>query len=247
MRSVLITGSNRGIGLSLVKQFLALPDPPKKIIATCRNLEKAAELTQLSQSNPSLKMLVIDFKDFNKYNDLAKQVEEITQDDGLNVLINNAGISTKFTRIQMLKMDQLIENFVINTAGPIMLTKALIPSLKKAAGINSTLPLGVNRAAVVNISSVLGSISKNTDGGFYPYRCSKTALNAATKSLSLDLKADGIFTVAVHPGWCKTDMGGKNAPLETDTATAAIIQTLISLGPEKSGSFIQYDGQPLPH
>ncbi|CAG5011485.1 unnamed protein product [Parnassius apollo] len=86
------------------------------------------------------------------------------------------------------KEEQLMENFMVNTVAPIMLTKTLLPLLKQAADINRDKPIGVYRAAVVNVSSVLGSIAQNDQGGFYPYRCSKAALNAATKSMSLDLK-----------------------------------------------------------
>lgn len=247
MQSVLVTGCNRGIGLSLVRQFLSLPNVPKNVIATCRNIDKAPELVELSKNNSQLKLLQIDLKDFNKYEELVKQVDSITGDNGLNVLINNAGISTKFTRIPMLKLEQLVENFVINTAAPLMLTKACIPLLKKASVNNSARPVGMDRAAVVNISSILGSVSQNADGGFYPYRCSKTALNAATKSLSLDLKGDGILVVAIHPGWCKTDMGGKSAPLDVDVATASMIKTLSGLTADQSGGFLQYDGKVLPY
>jgi len=247
LRNVMITGCNRGIGLSLVKQFLN--ETPASVIATCRNPDGAQELQQLQQSNESrLHILQMDLRNFNEFSGKSNDVEKVTKGQGLNLLINNAGISTKFSRLQnTLKVEQLVENFVINTVAPIMLTKAMLPLLKIAATNNAGHPISIERAAVVNISSVLGSISQNKDGGFYPYRCSKAALNAATQSMSLDFMNDGILAVAIHPGWCKTDMGGKNAPLDVDTATSSILKTLRGLTSEQNGAFIQYDGQSIAY
>lgn len=246
MKSVLITGCNRGIGLSLVKQLLHLPTPPQHIIATCRDAEKAETLKSISEKNRNVHIVEIDLKHFNKYQDLVSKVESIVGDDGLNVLINNAGISSKFSRIGLVKVEQLTENFLVNTAAPIMLAKAHLSLLKKASIKNGDLSVGVSRAAIINISSTLGSIEKNNDGGFYPYRCSKSALNTATKSLSIDLKNDKILVTSIHPGWCKTDLGGKNAPLEVDDCVKKMLETLLTLKNEQNGCFIQYDGKILP-
>lgn len=112
-------------------------------------------------------------KKFETYDTFAKQVQEIVKDDGLNVLFNNAGISPKSTRINFVKVDQLIDTFTTNTAAPIMLTKAMLPLLKQAARKNADGPFSASKAAVINMTSMLGSIELNRDGGLYPYRCSK--------------------------------------------------------------------------
>ncbi|XP_028163384.1 uncharacterized protein LOC114354962 [Ostrinia furnacalis] len=124
--------------------------------------------------------------------------------------------------------------------------QSLLPLLKQAAEANSDKPLGATRAAVINMSSVLGSIAQNDQGGFYPYRCSKAALNAATKSMSIDLKKEAILVASMHPGWVKTDMGGKNAPLDVDSAVSGIFATIEKLGEADTGKFVQYDGTELP-
>ena len=151
-----------------------------------------------------------------------------------------------------------------------------MPLLKKGAANQADKPMSVSRAAIINISSVLGSITQNDSGGFYPYRCSKvrlylknadklilnnlqkkyskiekkfvfqSALNAATKSMSIDLREYGILAISLHPGWVKTEMGGQKAPLEIDTSVENILTTLQNLTAEKTGSFIQYDGTLLP-
>lgn len=246
MKSVLITGCNRGIGLGLVQQLLKQPKPPEHIIATCRNIEKAATLNEIAAKNNNVHVLEIDVTHFNKYPEFINKIEKIVGDNGVNLLFNNAGISTKFSRISLVKVEQLTENFVVNTVAPIMLAKACLPLLKKASLKNEHLPIGVSRAAIVNISSILGSVEKNHDGGFYPYRCSKSALNIASKSLSLDLKNDKIFVISIHPGWCKTDLGGKNAPLEVDDTVYKMVETLKTLKSEHNGGFIQYNGEVLP-
>lgn len=74
----------------------------------------------------------------------------------------------------------------------------------------------------------------------------QAALNAATKSMSLDLKKDQILVACMHPGWVQTDMGGKNAPLNVETSVEGIFNTITKLGEADSGKFLQYDGTELP-
>ena len=146
-------------------------------------------------------------------------MDGIVQEHGLNVLVNNAGINIrKFKGLENVTVDDMTASFATNTIGPLMLTQSLLPLLKRAASRTSSKPLGWERAAVINMSSNLGSISANDIGSFYPYRCSKTALNAVTKSLSIDLLKDGIIACSVHQGWVYTDMGGSKAPVSVDNS-----------------------------
>ncbi|KAL1140449.1 hypothetical protein AAG570_000381 [Ranatra chinensis] len=245
MRSVLVTGSNRGLGLAIVGRMLTSKSPPGHVFATCRRPEQATELQNLASCHSNLHILPFDVTDFESYGNLVDRVSDAVKDDGLNVLFNNAGIPGKYSRISYFKASHLIETFTVNTAAPIMLTKAFVPLLKQASRSNKHLPMGTSRAAVVNMSSILGSIGLNKDGGHYLYRCSKSALNAATKSFSVDLKSSGILVVSLHPGWVKTDMGGPNAPMTTDRASQHIAQLLCSLSEEHNGGFYSYDGSPL--
>lgn len=246
MKSVLITGCNRGIGLGLVKHLVKLSRPPDNIFATCRSVNKAAELQALSEKWSNINILQLDVKDTKSYRHVADAVAEKVGDNGLNVLVNNAGIAGKFTRIGLVKEEHLTESFLVNTVAPILLTKEFLPLLKQAALKHKDRRMGIDRAAVINMTSILGSIGDNTQGGYYPYRCSKSALNAATRSMSVDFKSDGILVACLHPGWVKTDMGGKNAPMEVDTSIQAILSTLEKLNETHNGSFIQYDGTTVP-
>jgi len=108
----------------------------------------------------------------------------------------------------------MMKTYKTNTVAPLMLTQAFLPLLKKAAADKedkSTL-----KAWILNMSSSFASIEMNTSngcGGLYSYRASKTALNIVNKSLSVDLKSDGIHAVVLHPGWVQTDMGGPKAAI----------------------------------
>ncbi|KAI5695127.1 uncharacterized protein LOC103513868 [Diaphorina citri] len=247
MKSILITGCNRGLGLGMIKVLVGLGNnQPAHIFATCRNKDKAVELLALAQQHSNLHVIELDVTDFSKQQDvLFKDISDVVKDQGLNVLVNNAGIAAKFTRLGLLKPEQMTDHFLVNVTAPLMLTKTMLPLLKKASEANSAAPLGSSRAAIVNVSSIMGSIEDNTQGGFHPYRCSKAALNAATRSLSIDLKGDKIIATAMHPGWVKTDMGGSNAPLEVGAATAGIIQFIQSLGEAHNGGFFEYTGKAI--
>ncbi|CAH0406701.1 unnamed protein product [Chilo suppressalis] len=243
MKTILITGANRGLGLGMVK-YLTRQGRAEKIIATCR--KPSEELEKIAQESNKLQIVHLDVTDLASYGDVTTKIANAVGSSGLNLLINNAGIATKFTKLNLVKAEQLLENLTVNTVAPIMLTKSMLPLLKQAAEANSSSPVGAARAAVINMSSVLGSIAQNDQGGFYPYRCSKAALNAATKSMSIDLKKEHILVASIHPGWVRTDMGGKGAPLDVVTSVESIFETIEKLGEADSGKFLQYDGAELP-
>lgn len=247
MKSILITGCNRGLGLGLVKALVGLPTSrPTHIIATYRDPGTSGELLELAAQHSNIIPLQFDVKKFDHYEEFAKSVESALQGDGLNVLFNNAGISPKSTRLNFTKSDDLVDTFVTNTVAPIMMTKAFVPLLRKASEGNKDTPVGPHRACIVNMSSILGSIEANVDGGLYGYRTSKAALNAATKSMSIDLKANKIMAVAMHPGWVQTDMGGSKAPLTVEQSCTGMVNTLLSLNESHNAGFLQYDGKKLP-
>ncbi|XP_050454679.1 C-factor [Cataglyphis hispanica] len=247
MRSILITGCNRGLGLGLVKHLAERSSPPDNIFATCRDASKATELCALADKSSNIHIIEIDLVYTDNYKRIVDIVSEKVNGAGLNVLFNNAGISSKFTRLGLVKKQQMIDAFLVNTIAPIMLAKAFVPLLKVAAkNAKDKTELSIRRAAIINMTSILGSIVENNDGGFYPYRCSKAALNAATKSMSIDLKTDGILVTCLHPGWVRTDLGGSNAPMDVDTSINCILNTLNSLTERHTGCFVQYDGKILP-
>lgn len=187
-----------------------------------------------------------DLNNFDDYDKLVAKIDAVTKDDGLNVLFNNAGIATKSVRLVGTKSEDLLNVLRTNTVAPIMFTKACLPLLKKASLANESEEMGVKRAAIINMSSILGSIQLNVEGAMYAYRASKAAINAATKSMSIDLKDQKILCVSLHPGWVRTDMGGGNAPLDVPTSTTKIVETILKMNKLHNGGFYQYDGGKLP-
>ncbi|KAK4292371.1 hypothetical protein Pmani_034862 [Petrolisthes manimaculis] len=249
-RSLLITGSNRGLGLEMVRQLVLAPrtgnPKPEVLIATCRSPHQAQELCEVADNNKNVHVMQLDVTDESSYGSFVSRVGELVGPQGLNLLVNNAGVAPKSTRINMVRWQQVTDTLTVNTVAPIMLTKALLPHLKTAANQVEGDSLAVKRAAVINISSVLGSIARNEQGGLYPYRASKAALNAITKSMSVDLRGNNILVASLHPGWVQTDMGGKNADLTPTDSISQILNLLRQMTDHHHGQFYQYDGEQVP-
>ena len=242
-KSVLVTGSNRGIGFEFVKQLLGLIDPPEKIFATCRSLEKASELKKLAATHSNVHVIELDVNNLEEINQAVAEVERKPEGQGLNLLFNNAGVIDRST-IDQVTAEGMMNNYNTNVVGPLMLTKALLPLLLLAASQSrnqdSTKPL------IANMSTGYASITNNTWGTMYPYRASKVAVNMVTKSLSVDLAADRIMAVALHPGWVKTDMGGSKAPVTVEQSVQGLITVMASMDDTKTGGFFDFSGKALP-
>jgi len=103
-----------------------------------------------------------------------------------------------------------------------------------------------DKKLIVNISSLMGSIADNDSGGSILYRSSKAALNAAMKSLAIGLKNQSVGVLTFHPGWVKTDMGGPNALINADESIAGMRALIEGFSLNQSGSFVKYDGTPMP-
>ena len=229
--------------MGLVRHLLAGKPRPQHVIATCRSLgvEQSKELEELATRDSCLSIIQLNVDDPATFPTAVGIVDGIVQEYGLNVLVNNAGINIR-KGLENVTIDDLTKSFATNTIGPLMLTQSLLPLLKRAASCASSKSLGWERAAIINMSSVLGSISDNDGGGLYPYRCSKVALNAATKTLSIDLLKDGIIACAVHPGWVKTEMGGPRALITVDESVQGMLKLFASLNHDSNGGFFKYDG-----
>ncbi|KAJ6635796.1 C-factor [Pseudolycoriella hygida] len=238
MTRVLITGANRGLGLEFVRQYLKQDNPPEIIIATCRDPDKATELRELAESSSSVHIFKLDTTDFDGLPNFVNKVDELVGDNGLDILINNAGAYLKVSLLEG-SSDDIIENFKINAVAPFMITRSLYSTLRKS-GAKNNLPV------VVNVTSKMGSIQDNTSGGHYAYRTSKTALNMITKSMSVDLSNSGIKAVAIHPGWVRTAMGGPNGLIDTFESVTNMIRVIaeVRVGTNK-GLFLNYDGAEI--
>jgi NAD(P)-dependent dehydrogenase (short-subunit alcohol dehydrogenase family) len=232
---IVVTGANRGLGLEFVRQYL---EEGQRVFGLCRHPEQARELEELQRQTPEqLTVLACDVADDASVAQAAARVAQ--EVDGIELLINNAGFYGSRAggeeSIRNLDCAEAVHAFEVNALGPLRLARALLPLLKEG-----------NHPKVVNITSLMGSISNDQSGGHYAYRMSKAALNMASHNMALDLREDGIVAAAVHPGWVKTEMGGPEAPLDADDSVANMIRLIDTLDLQHSGGFFSYRGRELP-
>ena len=226
MATVLITGAGRGLGLEFCKQYAA---EGWQVLACCRNPETAGKLADI----PQVRVFPLDVSDFAQIDNLAAQL----QDTAIDVLINNAGIYGDNPRLGFGQLDYAawMQTLTVNTQAPVKMAEAFLPHLKRG-----------DKKLLVSISSQMGSIADNGSGGSILYRTSKAALNAAMKSIAIDLEDQGIGVLVLHPGWVKTDMGGANALIDAQESVAGMRQVIAQFTLAQSGSFLKYDGSTLP-
>jgi NAD(P)-dependent dehydrogenase (short-subunit alcohol dehydrogenase family) len=229
MSTVLVTGANRGIGLEFCRQY---GSANWTVIACCREPEQAFELIHLSQKL-SIHIEAVDVSKFEQIDALSKKLTNIS----IDLLINNAGIYPDSTDsgFGALGYDFWTQAFLVNTMSPVKMAEAFLPQIKRS-----------NKKLLVNISSLMGSIADNTSGGSLFYRTSKAALNAAMKTLSIDLEKQQIGVLTLHPGWVKTDMGGRNALISVNESVLGMRTVIENYASHQSGSFIKFDGTSLP-
>jgi NAD(P)-dependent dehydrogenase (short-subunit alcohol dehydrogenase family) len=229
MNTILITGCNRGIGLEFVRQYAA---DGWRVYATCRTPDSAQELKALSGKNSSISIHALNVASEENINLLAKQLHDIK----LDILLNNAGIyASGGNRFGSIDKTDWLKAFEINTIAPLLMAQAFLNQL-----------LAGKQKIIAAVSSKMGSLDDNTSGGVYAYRTSKAAVNQVMKSLAIDLESQGIKTVALHPGWVKTDMGGPDALIDTRESVTGMRKVLSQLSRQQSGQFIGYDGALIP-
>uniref|UniRef100_A0A3Q1GSH0 Si:dkey-12e7.4 n=1 Tax=Acanthochromis polyacanthus TaxID=80966 RepID=A0A3Q1GSH0_9TELE len=251
--SVLVTGANRGLGLELVERLASGGFSPGKIIATTRNTATAEKLQELAEKHPNIHIVTLDVVNQDSIEKCAADVAQLVQEEGLNCLINNAGINV-VADFHSVTAEKMIENFHTNSVAPLMITKAFLPLLKRAASrgaLAGSKTMSIQRAAVINMSSLLGSVELNwgergNTFKWYPYRTSKSALNMVTRCMAVDLEPDGILCMVIHPGWVRTDMGGSEAPLSPEESISAVLSVIGGLTEKDHGSFLNFTGEQLP-
>ncbi|WP_426059519.1 SDR family oxidoreductase [Hymenobacter sp. B1770] len=232
-----ITGANRGLGLELTRQYLERGD---QVFAASRNPTDAAELQQLQQQYADrLVLLPLDVTDAAS---IAAAVQTVSSNtDALDVLINNAGVyphagsGDGHQRLGQLTHEDAIETMQVNAIGPLLVSQALLPLLR--AG---------NKGRILSISSGQGSLTWKATGDPYHYSASKAALNMYMRSLAAEVGHMGLISIIVDPGWMRTDMGGDHATQEPADSARGIIRLADQLHAEENGSFVTWQGQPVP-
>lgn len=218
MAKVLVTGCNRGIGLQLCTQ---LHDRGEKVIGVCRSA--SPELN-------SLGIRVIESIDVSVAADVATLAKALDA-EFIDILINNAGI-LRSDSLETVDYELMLEQFCVNTLGPLRVTQALLPNLHEGS-------------KVAIVSSRVGSIEDNSSGNNYGYRVSKTAVNMVGTNLRHDLEPRGIAVALLHPGLVATDMTGGSGVSPAESATG-LIERIDELDLENTGGFWHAEGYRLP-
>jgi NAD(P)-dependent dehydrogenase (short-subunit alcohol dehydrogenase family) len=238
MKTILITGANRGLGYEMVRQFSNRDE--HQIIACCRSPASSDALNHLATQNQQIEVHTLNVADMSSIEALG---EELTTRP-IDILINNAGIfgkndpaTTGFADQAFGKSDfevDWINPFRVNVIGQMMMVETLISNIEASS---------IRKIAM--ITSIVASI-KLAQGHMFGYAASKSAANMTAKNLSVALKNRGIIVNPIHPGYAKTDMSGEQAHVEVEDAVAGVLQQIDSMSLENSGAFLSFDGSILP-
>ena len=225
MRKVLITGGNRGLGLGFVKHYL---DQGDQVWATYR--DDATPLLRLNTT--ACQPIRWDVNESLNEQEMAKLPGEI------NLLINNAGIygpKGDGQNLASVSSEQMLQVFNTDAVAPLRVVQSLLPRLKKG------------RAVIANMSSKMGSVSDNSSGGVYAYRAAKSALCIISRSMAVDLAADGIQVICLHPGWVQTDMTNQTGLIDVSTSVTGLTSVIERVDQYPPGAFVAFDGQIVPY
>jgi NAD(P)-dependent dehydrogenase (short-subunit alcohol dehydrogenase family) len=220
---VVVTGSNRGIGLEIVRQLVMRGDD---VDAVTRKGQVVYE--DPADAHPNVRILHCDVTDDNAVRALAAELG----DAAIDMVINNAGVSGGSHQSQRdMSFDEALATYNVDALGPLRVSLALLPHVRRG---------GVKK--LVHITSGLGSIADNRSGGFYGYRMAKAALNMMSKNLAVELKSEGIASYVINPGWVQTDMGGPHAAITPAESVKGILRTIDTATLEDSGEFLDWKG-----
>ena len=218
-RTALVTGANRGIGLALCRR---LKEAGRDVIGVCR------------QSSPELDALRVrvepgvDVTSDDAVAGLARRLAEVALDE----IVCNAGILRE-DGLDDRAYDDIRQQLEVNAIAPVRVVAALRRTLRRGGKI-------------ALITSRMGSIGDNGSGGYYGYRMSKAALNAAGMSLARDLAPAGVAVAILHPGFVRTDMTERTGNIDPADAAKQLVDRLDALTPETTGTFWHANGQVLP-
>ncbi len=230
MQTVLITGANRGLGLEFCRQYAAAD---YKVIAACRNPSQSEQLAALAKQYPHIQIETLDVADFSQIDALSSKLSDYK----IDVLLNNAGVYGDQAGRGFGQLDyQTWANVLaVNVMAPLKLAEAFLPQVQRS-----------DKRLIVTLSSLMGSMTDNTSGGSILYRSSKAGLNAALKSLSIDLRPTAVGVLILHPGWVRTDMGGPNGLIDAEESVSGMRKVIDNFSLADTGRFVKYDGSALP-
>lgn len=230
MKSVLITGANRGIGLEHARRYA---ERGARVWATARAPDDAEALKALALVHRGR----FDILPYDAADQAAPHLlKEHLGDAPLDLLFANAGAMDgrrqSFGDVDAQAVLSLIQ---VNALAPLKLAEVLADNVAAS-----------ERKVMAFQTSLMGSIADNGSGGAYGYRLSKVALNMVGRSVANDLRARGVIAVLLHPGWVRTRMGGPSGRIGVEDCVAGQQRLLDTLTSGHSGRFFNYDGRELP-
>jgi NAD(P)-dependent dehydrogenase (short-subunit alcohol dehydrogenase family) len=229
MRTVLITGANRGIGLEHARRYA---EHGARVFATARKPDEADDLAALAKRDSQVEVLTYDAAD----NGAAAALKDRIGAEPLDLMFANAGaMGTRrqtFGDVDTEAVQALIQ---VNSLAPLKLAETFADNVARS-----------DRKIMAFQTSLMGSIADNGSGGAYAYRLSKAALNMIGKSVANDLRGRGVISVLLHPGWVRTRMGGQGGKISIEECVESQQKLIDALTPAQSGRFFNYDGRELP-
>jgi NAD(P)-dependent dehydrogenase (short-subunit alcohol dehydrogenase family) len=224
LTTILITGVGRGIGNALATTAL---QRGWSVVGSVRDVQEAKVLE--ARFGNQFQTLVFDVTYGNTITKAAKSL-----DVPIDIVINNAGIIGPERQSTLdMDFDGFAQTLAVNVLGPLRVSQAFLPHLKRS-----------NRPRLITVSSKMGTMA-SAQSNQIAYRASKTAVNKVMQGLATDLKSMGIAVASVHPGWVRTDMGGRYADIDVNESASGIIDISEHLDITKTGKFLNYDGSLL--
>jgi NAD(P)-dependent dehydrogenase (short-subunit alcohol dehydrogenase family) len=231
MNRILITGANRGLGLELTRLCAARGD---RVFAGCRAPERDTELKDLSaRSNGRVSILPLEITDTVSLDQCVQEVR--SEVDALDMLINNAAINAEGETLRTFDAEKAAQQWMVNAVGQVLAAQKFLDLLQ--AG---------NDPKIINVTSEAGSISTMNHFRGYYYFGSKAAMNMFSRSMAWDPDTAGIITIALQPGWMRTDMGGSHADLSVTESAEGILKVIANLTSEDNGKFYTWEGKEYP-
>ena len=230
--TVLITGSNRGIGFEFVRRF---SERDWRIIATARKPDEAVELQALAADDPDIIIEQLDVTDHPRIEELAAKY----QDQPIDILLLNAAIGPGgIQTLAKLDFDRATLSFATNAIGPMKLTQAFMESVKAS-----------QKKQVIAMSSDSGSFVAGSQRPIlWHYKASKAALNMYFHTLHFETQKRGVTAVMLHPGLVATNPQLAKFPgvIQTEDSVSQMLAVMDKLTLEDNGRFISYEGDTMP-
>ena len=220
-KHVLIAGASRGLGLGLAEHLLARG---WRVTATQRTASPGLQ----ALARPELQVETVDIDDDGAVAALQERLAEARYDLVFVVAGISNGAATPMPQISRATAAQI---FQTNSVSPIQFAEAFAAQVQPGG-------------TVAFMTSILGSVSGNTRGGWEVYRASKAALNTLGRSFQLRHAKAGWDVVLMHPGWVRTDMGGQSADIDTETSVRGMLDVLAQTG-RKGCSYLDYQGRTV--